>query len=58
VMTNGGPAGSTSVLIERIVKNAFSYSQMGYAAAMSWVLFGLVFITSYAISKARSRWSL
>lgn len=58
VMTSGGPAGSTSVLIERIVKNAFSYSQMGYAAAMSWVLFGLVFITSYAISKARSRWSL
>ena len=57
VMTGGGPAGSTSVLIERIVKNAFSYSQMGYAAAMSWVLFGLVFVTSYAISKARSRWS-
>lgn len=57
VMTGGGPAGSTSVLIERIVKNAFSYSQMGYAAAMSWVLFALVFATSYAISKARSRWT-
>jgi multiple sugar transport system permease protein len=58
VMTGGGPAGSTSVLIERIVKNAFSYSQMGYAAAMSWVLFALVFAVSYALSRARSRWSV
>ena len=57
VMTAGGPAGATTVLIERIVKNAFSYSKMGYAAAMSWALFSLVFLSSFLISKARSRWS-
>ena len=57
VMTAGGPAGATTVLIERIVKNAFSYSKMGYAAAMSWALFSLVFVSSFLISKARSRWS-
>ena len=57
VMTAGGPAGATTVLIERIVKNAFSYSKMGYAAAMSWALFLLVFLSSSLISKARSRWS-
>ena len=57
VMTAGGPAGATTVLIERIVKNAFSYSKMGYAAAMSWALFLLVFLSSFLISKARSRWS-
>lgn len=57
VMTGGGPAGATTVLIERIVKNAFSYSQMGYAAAMSWVLFLLVFATSFLISRLRGRWS-
>jgi len=43
VMTGGGPAGATSVLVEQIVKHAFSYGRMGYAAAMSWVLFALVF---------------
>lgn len=57
VMTGGGPAGATAVLIERIVKNAFSYSRMGYAAAMSWALFGLVFITGFLISRARQRWT-
>jgi multiple sugar transport system permease protein len=43
IMTGGGPAGATSVLVEQIVKHAFSYGQMGYAAAISWVLFALVF---------------
>lgn len=57
VMTGGGPAGATTVLIERIVKGAFSYSQMGYAAAMSWVLFLLVFATSFVISRLRGRWA-
>lgn len=43
VMTEGGPAGATTVLVEQVVKHAFSYGQMGYAAAISWVLFALVF---------------
>lgn len=43
VMTEGGPAGATSVLVEQVVKHAFSYGEMGYAAAISWVLFALVF---------------
>lgn len=43
IMTGGGPAGATSVLVEQIVQNAFSYGHMGYASALSWVLFLLVF---------------
>jgi multiple sugar transport system permease protein len=46
VMTEGGPAGATSVLVERVVKHAFSYGEMGYAATISWVLFGLVFVVT------------
>jgi multiple sugar transport system permease protein len=42
VMTEGGPAGATSVLVEQVVRHAFSYGEMGYAAAISWVLFALV----------------
>jgi multiple sugar transport system permease protein len=45
-MTEGGPAGATSVLVERVVKHAFSYGEMGYAATISWVLFGLVFLVT------------
>ena len=43
IMTQGGPAGATSVLVELIYKNAFSYFRMGYASAISWVLFALIF---------------
>jgi len=42
IMTEGGPAGATTVLVEQIVRHAFSYGEMGYAAAISWVLFALV----------------
>ena len=43
VMTEGGPAGATSVLVERVVRHAFSYGEMGYAATLSWAIFALVF---------------
>ncbi len=57
VMTGGGPAGATTVLVERIVKQAFSFSRMGYASAMSWVLFVLIFATTFAFSRLQRRWS-
>lgn len=46
VMTEGGPAGATTVIVERVVKHAFSYGEMGYAATISWVLFALVLIVT------------
>ena len=46
VMIEGGPAGATTVIVERVVKHAFSYGEMGYAAAISWVLFALVFVVT------------
>jgi multiple sugar transport system permease protein len=57
VMTGGGPAGATTVLVERIVKQAFSFSRMGYASAMSWVLFVLIFAATFAFSRLQRRWT-
>lgn len=57
VMTGGGPAGATTVLVEQIVKNAFSYSRMGYASAMSWALFVLIFLTTFIFSRLQRRWT-
>jgi len=45
-MTEGGPAGATSVLVERVVRHAFSYGEMGYAATLSWAIFALVFVVT------------
>lgn len=44
IMTAGGPGGATTVLVQNIYNYAFRYSEMGYAAAMSWVLFVVIFI--------------
>jgi len=56
IMTDGGPAGATSVLVEQIVKNAFDYSRMGYAAALSWALFLLIFTATVFQTRLQKHW--
>ena len=46
VMTNGGPNNATTTIVHQIFQNAFSYMKMGYASAMAFVLFGLIFVLS------------
>lgn len=43
VMTKGGPAGSTTTLVYYIYQYAFQWFQMGYASAISWVVFAFTF---------------
>ena len=56
IMTEGGPAGATSVVVEQIVRNAFNYSRMGYASAISWVLFLLVFLATLLQMRIQNKW--
>lgn len=56
VMTRGGPAGSTSVLVEQIVNNSFRYGRMGYAATLSWVLFLIVFSVTIIQTRLQKNW--
>ncbi len=44
LMTDGGPANSTTVIVFYIFRSAFRYFQMGYASAMSFILLGIVLI--------------
>ncbi len=46
VMTGGGPAGSTTTLSFYIYNKAFQDLDLGYAAAISWVLFAIIFIAT------------
>lgn len=46
IMTGGGPVGATTTMVQLIYKNAFSYGQMGYASAISWILFALIFVVT------------
>lgn len=58
IMTAGGPGGTTDVLVRYIYQTGFRDTQLGYASAMSLVLFVLmVFISliQFLISRQRSR---
>lgn len=46
VMTQGGPGTSSLVLVYYIYKSAFTNNDIGYASAMAWALFALVFVVS------------
>ena len=56
VMTGGGPVDSTSVVVLQIVRNAFSYGQVGYASAMSWVLFAGILLVTLVQLRLQRRW--
>lgn len=56
VMTEGGPARSTSVLVHYLYQNAFEYFRMGYASAIAYVLFFLVFTVTLIQLKRQKNW--
>lgn len=56
IMTGGGPGGATTVLVQQIFSHAFRYGKMGYASAMSWALFALVFAATLIQMRLQRRW--
>ncbi len=47
LMTNGGPAGATTTLGFYVFQKGFQEFEMGYAAAIAWVMFLLVFTLTW-----------
>jgi len=57
VMTDGGPDDQTQVLLLNIYSYAFRYQKMGWAAAVSIVMFLLVFSISFVQTRLlRTEW--
>ncbi len=56
VMTAGGPEGSTNVVMGEIVQNSFNYGHMGYASALSMVLFLIIMIVTGVQLRLQKRW--
>ncbi|WP_410513506.1 sugar ABC transporter permease [Paenibacillus sp. BR2-3] len=56
IMTGGGPAGSTSTIVEQVYKNAFMNNKMGFASAQSWVLFAIIFVVTVVQNQLQKRW--
>jgi ABC transporter, permease protein len=57
VLTAGGPGNSTSVMAYYIYKTAFTDFKMGYACALAWVLFLLIFAVTLVQWKFQDRFA-
>lgn len=44
VMTGGGPANATMVIVYYLYQQAFEFYRSGYASAVAWVLFAAIFV--------------
>lgn len=47
IMTGGGPVGSTDVIVYHIYQAAWEQLRMGYASALSWVLFVVILVATW-----------
>jgi multiple sugar transport system permease protein len=56
VMTRGGPQNSTLFYVLYLFKKGFGMLQMGYAAAMAWILFLIILILTLIQFRLAERW--
>jgi multiple sugar transport system permease protein len=56
IMTEGGPNNGSLFLVYYIYRTAFQFSNMGYASALSWVLFVITTGIGFFILLTSARW--
>ena len=56
VMTGGGPGTATTVYVYQIWREAFQLRNMGYAAALSWLLFMVILAITWVQWRLAKRW--
>jgi multiple sugar transport system permease protein len=55
-ITQGGPGNSTTILSLFVYQNAFRYYEMGYASAISWVLFMIILAITLIQWVGQKKW--
>jgi ABC-type sugar transport system permease subunit len=56
VMTDGGPGNASNMFVYQIYQEAFRFQRMGYASAISVIMFILIMGFTYAQTRIKSRW--
>jgi multiple sugar transport system permease protein len=56
VMTEGGPAGSSQVVVGQIYEMTFRYGRAGMASALSWILFIVILLITALQVRGQRRW--
>ncbi len=56
IMTQGGPANSTLTIVYYLYQKGFQRFQMGYGAALAWIVFFMIFIITTLQFRLANRW--
>jgi multiple sugar transport system permease protein len=56
IMTNGGPNRATTFYVLNLYREAFQFYNMGYACALSWVLFMIILAASILVLRLSTSW--
>ena len=57
VITNGGPMRSTNMYGLLLYQNGFKFFKMGYASALSWIMFIIIIFFTSLVIKSSSYWT-
>jgi len=57
LVTHGGPANATYLYGLLLYENAFLYFKMGYAAALSWILFVIMIAVTAVLFRTSIKWT-
>jgi multiple sugar transport system permease protein len=56
ILTAGGPGIATNTIVMYVYNQAFQFFHMGYAAAVAWILFAIIFLITAAQWQVQRRW--
>jgi multiple sugar transport system permease protein len=56
VLTGGGPGGASELTVLYMYRQGFEYFQMGYAAAIAWVLFAVILTLTLIQLRLQKKW--
>jgi oligogalacturonide transport system permease protein len=57
VITGGGPLKSTNLYGILLYQNGFTFFKMGYASALSWIMFGIIIVFTSLVIRSSSYWT-
>ena len=56
IMTNGGPNHATLFYVLYLYRKAFQHFEMGYAAVLAWILFGIILALTLLVLRSSRIW--
>ncbi|GAB3404011.1 carbohydrate ABC transporter permease [Flindersiella endophytica] len=56
ILTGGGPDNASQMLVPYLFEEGFKNYRMGYASALSWVLFAIIMVGTAIVFRTSSRW--